>query len=87
MRMTLFLQDKLNKGSDQSLICHLSFLHRVSCKSNTLYTLFKSSKVETRICVAQVMHEGDQSKILADEQHGIFAMGVWGMHVCIEYRV
>ena len=29
----------------------------------------------------------DQSRILADEQHGIFAMGVWGMQVCIEYRV
>ena len=30
----------------------------------------------------------DQSRILADEQHGIFALGVWGiqgMQVCIEY--
>ena len=30
---------------------------------------------------------GDQSRILADEQHGIFAMGVWGMQECIEYWV
>ena len=30
---------------------------------------------------------GDQSRILADEQHGIFALGVWGMQVCIEYWV
>ena len=48
------------------------------------------------ICISQfhrnkaVVHFGDQSRILADEQHGIFALGVWGMQVhmyCIEYWV
>ena len=52
---SLFHKNKLNEGSDRKLTCHLSVLHTVSCRSNTLDTLFKSSKAETK-CVWHKLH-------------------------------
>ena len=53
--------------------------HRPTLKSHkTLLVVLHPLSVKIR----------DQSRILADEQHGIFALGVWGMQVhmyCIEY--
>ena len=48
------------------MTCHLSVLHTVSCRSNTLDTLFKSSKVETK-CVAQVAQVSSSRILIQDK--------------------
>ena len=65
--------------------CQYTFVTKWKCLS--FYTKKSFPKVVEIRLGAKLR---DQSRILADEQHGIFALGVWGiqgMQVCIEYWV